>query len=100
MGGIWIKCPYCSEEFELKSEFQRHLAEDHFKLSPNPKKKYYAETWFIIKADTPEEVERILDFIVNIELPKFIEERIVRWSYADETMQPLIEDVTDVDWTH
>ncbi len=30
MGGVWIKCPYCSEDFELEDEFQRHLAEDHF----------------------------------------------------------------------
>jgi hypothetical protein len=97
---VFLKCPYCEEHFELEEELESHIAEDHFKLSPNPKKEYYAETWLIIKANNPEEVERILDYIVNIKLPKFIDQRILRWSYADETRQPIIEDQTDVDWTH
>ena len=38
--------------------------------------------------------------LVNIELPKCIDERIEKWSYEDETHSPIIEEVTEVDWKH
>jgi len=82
------KCPFCSECFKIEGELDKHISREH--LSPEPKREYYAETWFIIKANNSEEVERILDYIVNIKLPKSIEDRISRWSYADEKGRALI----------
>ena len=98
--GMWFMCKYCGELFELESELQEHILREHMKLSENPKKEYYAEMWLIIKANNEDEVERILDFLVNIELPKCIDERIEKWSYEDETHSPIIEEVTEVDWKH
>jgi len=97
---MWRKCPLCPEHFEIEEELDEHISREHFNLSPEPKREYYAETWLIIKANNSKEVEKILDYIVNIKLPKFIEDRIEKWSYADETDQALINDVTDVDWKH
>lgn len=48
---FWMKCPYCGEHFELEEELDKHLEEDHFKLSPNPQREIPAKKWREMSAD-------------------------------------------------
>jgi len=96
-----LKCPKCKESFEVEDELWRHLALDHLNLSEKPKGEYSALMHIVVKADTPEEAQKILEYILsNVSLPKIFRERIMRWTYRDEAGQPMIDDVIDIDWTH
>jgi hypothetical protein len=97
---FWTKCPKCEELFESQEEMEKHIVEDHLELSQKSDKVYMITMDLFVVVGNTDEAEKIADFIVNIDLPKVIAERIKRWTYADETGLAMIEEVSDVDWRH
>jgi hypothetical protein len=97
---FWKKCPKCGEMFETDEELEQHIVEDDLEISGKPDKVYMVTMDLFVCANNLEEAEKIADFIVNIDLPEPIARRIARWTYADETGQAMIEDVSDIDWRH